>query len=85
MCLVIDRYLGFFLLSQDARGLVTTATVRYGTETVSFSGPKIWDILPNEIKNSETLHKFKAKIKSWIPADCPCRLCKRYVARVGFI
>ena len=60
-------------------------SVRYGTETVSFVGPKIWDILPNEIKNSETLHKFKAKIKSWIPADCPCRLCKRYVAQVGFI
>ena len=52
-------------------------SVRYGTETVSFLGPKIWDILPNEIKSSE----FKAKIKSWIPADCPCRLCKRYVAQ----
>ena len=25
-------------------------SVRYGTETVSFLGPKIWDILPNEIK-----------------------------------
>ena len=59
--------------------------MRYGTETVSLLGCKIWDILPNEIKNSETLHKFKAKIKSWIPADCPCRLCKRYVAQVGFI
>ena len=54
-------------------------------QKLSLLGPKIWDILPNEIKNSETLHKFKAKIKSWIPADCPCRLCKRYVAQIGFI
>ena len=60
-------------------------SVRYGTETVSFLGPKTWHILPNEIKNFETLHNFKAKIKCWIPADCPCRLCERYVAQVGFI
>ena len=60
-------------------------SARYGTETVFFLGPKIWDILPNEIKNSKTLHIFKAKIKSWILADCSCRLCKIYVAQVGFI
>ena len=49
-------------------------------------GPKIWDILLNEIKNSKALHEFKAKyVKSYILADCPCRLCKRYVAQVGFI
>ena len=56
--------------------------VRYGTESVSFSGPKKWDILPKEIKNSETLNAFKAKIKNWVP---PCRLCKTYVSQVGFI
>ena len=26
-------------------------TVRYGTETIAFIAPKIWDILPNECKN----------------------------------
>ena len=39
-------------------------SVRCGTETMSFLGPITWDILPNEIKTSETLYKFKAKIKS---------------------
>ena len=33
-------------------------SVRYGTESVSFLAPKIWDILPKEIKNSETLNAF---------------------------
>ena len=60
-------------------------SVRYGTESVSFLAPKIWDILPKEIKNSETLNAFKAKIKNWVPQECPCRLCKTYVSQVGFI
>ena len=49
-------------------------SVRYGTETVSFLAPKIWDILPKDIKDSESLDIFKSKIKKWIPSECPCRL-----------
>ena len=60
-------------------------SVRYGTETVSFLATKIWDILPKDIKDSESLDIFKRKIKKWIPWECPCRLCKTYVPQVGFI
>ena len=60
-------------------------SVRYGTESVSFLGPKIWDILPKDIKNSATLNAFKEKIKNWVPQECPCRICKTYVSQVGFI
>ena len=60
-------------------------SVRYGTESISFLAPKIWEILPNEIKDSDTLQIFKAKIKEWVPVECPCRLCKVYLPQVGFI
>ena len=60
-------------------------SVRYGTESISFLAPKIWEILPNEIKDSATLQIFKTKIKTWVPVDCPCRLCKLYLPQVGFI
>ena len=53
--------------------------------TVSFLAPKIWDILPKDMKDSESLDIFKRKIKKWIPSECPCRLCKTYVPQVGFI
>ena len=59
--------------------------VRYGIESLSFLAPKIWKILPSEIKDSDTLQIFKAKIKKWVPAECPCRLCKIYLPQVGFI
>ena len=60
-------------------------TVSYGTETIAFRGPKTWALVPNNIKISNTLHEFKAKIKHWKPAGCMCRICKIYISNLGFI
>ena len=60
-------------------------TVTYGSETVSFLGPKIWNLVPTDIKREESLSGFKRKIKKWTPQECPCRLCKNYIQHVGFI
>ena len=60
-------------------------TVSYGTETLTFRGPKTWLLVPNVIRNSESLSEFKAKIKQWKPEGCTCRICRIYVANLGFI
>ena len=60
-------------------------TVAYGTETLNFMGPKIWSLVPNELKEIATLSEFKREIKIWIPQNCPCRMCKTYVAGLGHI
>ena len=60
-------------------------TVHYGTESLSFLGPKIWELVPLEIKSSQSLEEFKKKIKSWIPENCPCGLYKTYLHHVGFM
>ena len=60
-------------------------TVSYGTETIRYRGPKTWDIVPQNIKDSKTLTEFKAKVKLWQPKDCTCRLCKTFVPELGFI
>ena len=56
-----------------------------GSETISFRGPKLWTLVPEEIKNSETLIEFREKIKKWEPKGCTCRLCRVYVPNLGFI
>ena len=38
----------------------------------------------NEKKKSH-LSSFKAEIKKWIPENCPCRICKKYLPGLGFI
>ena len=62
-------------------------TVGYGTETISFLSPKIWFLIPQNIKDSGFLPCFKKKKKNigkWKP-NCPCRLFKTHLQHVGFI
>ena len=54
-------------------------TVFYWTETLWHLGAKIWNILLVKIKTTNNLHMFKANIKTWVPTNCPCRLCIPYV------
>ena len=60
-------------------------TVRYGTETASFVGSRIWTNMPNELKKSTSLNEFKSKIKTWKPENCPRTLCKIYPQRIGYL
>ena len=59
-------------------------SVFYGSETISFLGPKIWELLPSNIKDSENLNIFKSNIKSRKPENCPCHLCRLYIADIEF-
>ena len=38
-------------------------TVYFGTESISYLAPKIWELIPKDIKNCGTLNSFKSKIK----------------------
>ena len=60
-------------------------TVHYGTETITYLGPKIWSIIPDKIRESASLENFRQKIKLWKPDSCPCRICKKYIANVDFV
>ena len=60
-------------------------TVHYGLNYLAYLGPRIWELLPNNLKRLESVEAFKSKIKSWIPENCPCRICKPYIYQVGFI
>ena len=60
-------------------------STKYVLNTISHLAPKIWEIIPNEIKSCKYLNSFKAKINMWVPTNCPCNLCRPYVHNVGFI
>ena len=38
--------------------------VRYGSESLSYLRPRLWDILPDEYKKIQSAKGFKAKIRS---------------------
>ena len=60
-------------------------TVNYGLETLRSLRPKVWDMVPNQVKNCSSLSAFKSEIKKWIPRNCPCRICKTYVPQLGYL
>jgi len=60
-------------------------TTNYGTNTLSHLGPKIWSIIPQEIKKEKSLNSFTNKIRDWRPDKCPCNMCKEYIKGLGFI
>ena len=56
-----------------------------GKLSLRYFGPVVWEVmLPQNFKSILDLEKFKEEIKKWVP-ECKCRLCKNYVAQVGFI
>ena len=60
-------------------------TVFNGEESLSYFGPKIWELLPTHLREEKDLKVFKKKIKHWRPTLCPCRNCRIYIDGVGFI
>ena len=60
-------------------------TVYYGVETLIHRSPQLWSLLPQNIKEVESLEIFKRKVKNWICDDCTCRLCKPYLQNIRFL
>ena len=55
-----------------------------GEQSLRSFGPIVWNtMLPDNLKTCKSLGEFKNSIKSWIPKNCPCKICKTYVAGVG--
>ena len=60
-------------------------TVKHGLETLRSLWPKIWNLISVDLKNISSVPLFKEKIRKWVPRNCPCRLCKSFVPRLGFL
>ena len=60
-------------------------TVKYVTETATFVGSKIWSYMPCELKESTPLNEVRSKIKTLKSENCPYKLCKIYLQRIGYV
>ena len=60
-------------------------SVNYGLESMRVLGPKIWENIPNDLKNKESVDSFEAAIKKWKPEPCRSSLCKTYLQNIGYL
>ena len=63
----------------------TEKTTKMGLEKISYRGPQLWNLVPQEIKESASFLICKDKIKKLNCTNCLCRLCRTFLANVGFM
>ena len=52
-------------------------SVYHGTKRLSHLGPRIWNLVPDKLKQLSDLYE----IKNWMPKYCLCRLCKCWYSK----
>ena len=72
---------------RNPRPLTTNlkSTVKYGIDSIVYKGPQIWQTLPTDLRNSESLIIFKCNIKKLWDINCQCKICKNYIRNVAYV
>ena len=63
------RNINYGFHSQTDFELGPIYTTAYGVRSLKYFAPKIWNIVPIDIRNSDSLSEFTTK--SWKPVTCP--------------
>ena len=49
-------------------------TVKMGPDTLNYRSPQLWLILPESVRQMNSLAQFKECVRKWNCIDCPSRL-----------
>ena len=79
------KEVNYNLRNQQCFSSVNVKTNKYGINSLRFFASKVWNILPQSLKNLDTVEAFKLNVKKWIPLQCNCKLCQIYIRDVGLI
>ena len=63
----------------------TGRTVYFGLETISYRSPKLWSLLPEHMRQLDSIDQFKRSVRQWVCNTCLRRLRKVYLQNVGFL
>ena len=79
------REVNYNIRSQTDFSLRSVNTSSYGLRSLRYLAPKIWNLVPQDIRSAKRLSQFIRTIKSWIPGVCPCILRCTYIGQVGHV
>ena len=49
-------------------------TISFGKQSIRYTGPKVWNSLPNNLRQTTSLKEFKNLISTWSGTNCTCSL-----------
>ena len=79
------RTLTYNLRSQTDFVRDCVSTRSYRLNSLRYFAPKVWDVIPLEIKSINSLKKFKTEIRKWALENCSCYLCRAYLKNLGSV
>ena len=79
------RVLNYNLRSQTDFARPNARSEHFGINSLRYMSAKVWDMVPNDMKNINDLEIFKNNIRKWKPIDCHCKLCRDYIFSLGYI
>ena len=81
----VTKDVPYNLRGSNNLALPKARTNLYGLDTIRFVGQKLWQTLPREIKESQSLEIFKRNIKTIRSFNCSCILCKTLITNLVFL
>ena len=57
----------------------------FGISSLRYMAAKVWDMVPNDMKNVNEIETFKNNIRKWKPVNSHCKVCLDYVSCVGYV
>ena len=73
--LIERKLLPYNVRAKDILNQPKCNSVSYGLNSFRYKGPKIWNQLPNHLKEAVSLDVFKSLIKKWSGPKCLCTMC----------
>ena len=65
--------------------LYNRKTAKFATKTITYTGPQVWNLIPENIRNTSSFNAFRKKIKNWNDDLYSCRICKPYIQPTDLI
>ena len=70
------NHIPYNLRRGDLLLLPPAKSTRYGVNSLAFRGSLLWNNLPPQVKESQTLEEFKSRIKNLRSIRCTCTVCR---------
>ena len=60
-------------------------TAYFDLETLSYRSPQSCSLMPEHVRQINSLDQYKRSVRQWVSNTCPCRLCKVFLQNVEFL
>ena len=74
--LIIQTFSQYSMRKENTAVVPKANTSKYGLKSFVHDGPRIWNILPNEMRKTVNYGEFRTLIRNWDGPSFNCSICR---------